>query len=201
MALKARQAIVCGMNSIDCVHNIFMASAAIGLDYAAVACGYGNLIGIPARRKIKRMPKTIVGFCGIFSQDIMGRVAVVANGHRVMRGLNPTVIFFVHDMAIGAHLRFIAHVRNALGINEGVKPDPHKGSQRNRKTDKQRSVHSFEVLMKRKRKKGNLAETVLDAKTAARPVAVDVIEGTQHAASAAFNTVFVINDNCVQGYG
>lgn len=60
----------------------------------------------------------------------MRRVTVVAGRNCLMARLLPTCVLLVHDVAVGACNRIIAHVRVAFGINECEHSNSHSGSDR-----------------------------------------------------------------------
>ena len=77
-----------------------------------------------ARGEVKRMPKSVGGFGGVFPHQARRRVAIVAGGDRAMRRLQPAVVLLVHNVAIGARSRIVGQIGVALGVHERVGADP-----------------------------------------------------------------------------
>ena len=60
-----------------------------------------------AEGKIIRMPESVGGFGCVFSEEIVGRVTVVAGRGRVMTRFEPAVVLLIHDVAVGAGRRVV----------------------------------------------------------------------------------------------
>jgi hypothetical protein len=82
-----------------------------------------NWIGKVACGERKRMPETVIGFAGVFQDEIVRRVAIIADGDTVMARFDPGIEMVLHNVAIGARGRIVREVRTALRINERVGPD------------------------------------------------------------------------------
>ena len=61
-----------------------------------------NNVWILPGGEMKRMKEPIAGFHRIFSDHIVGRVAVIARGCRTMAGFNPAAVLIIHHVAVGA---------------------------------------------------------------------------------------------------
>ena len=53
-------------------------------------------------REVERMPEAIGRFGCVFADQAGWSMTIVAGRHSAMRGFQPTVVLFVHDVAIGA---------------------------------------------------------------------------------------------------
>ncbi len=87
------------------------------------------------------MPKTVGGFNGVFAENIVRRVTVVASGDGVMARFLPAVILLLHNVAIGARVRIIAHIRITLRINKRIKADSDSKAGGDTENDKFNSLH------------------------------------------------------------
>jgi hypothetical protein len=76
------------------------------------------------QRERAGMMKSILRLGHVFAEKIMRRVTVVADGHSVMRSLDPSVIVTLHHMTIGTHSRIVGDVRQTMGIEERVPAQP-----------------------------------------------------------------------------
>lgn len=73
-----------------------------------------------ASGEIKRMPESVGSLGQVFANSARRRVAIVASRHRAMRRLHPSIVLFVHHMAIGAGLRIVGQIGITFGVNKGV---------------------------------------------------------------------------------
>jgi hypothetical protein len=71
-----------------------------------------------------RMAVAVVGFSEILGDQIMGQVAIHADGRGVVAGFLPGIILRPHDVAIHAGFGVFAEIRKPLGISEGEQADP-----------------------------------------------------------------------------
>jgi hypothetical protein len=74
------------------------------------------------------VPKSVLGFGQIFSEEIMGRVTVVARCNGMMAGLLPAFILVAHDMAVDAGFRVIAEVRAAFRVIKRIATHPNNNA-------------------------------------------------------------------------
>ena len=70
------------------------------------------------------MPPAIIGLGNVFSDKVVGQMAVHAQRRLVMAGFLPGIELGPHDMAIGADLGLCTDVREPLGIMKGIHDDP-----------------------------------------------------------------------------
>lgn len=76
------------------------------------------------------MPKAVRRLGRVFTDCIVRSVTVVARGDRPVARLLPAGVLFIHNVAICAGDRVIAHVRVAFGINEREQSNSYSGSDR-----------------------------------------------------------------------
>lgn len=76
------------------------------------------------------MPKAVRGFGHIFSNGIVRRVTIITGRDILMATLLPTVILFIHDVAISAISWVVRKIRISFGVNKGVSPDRKCSAQR-----------------------------------------------------------------------
>lgn len=67
--------------------------------------------------------ESVVSLGHPFADRVVREMAVVADGGVVVAGFLPAVVIFLHDMAVGAGLRFVAQVTSALPVAEGEETD------------------------------------------------------------------------------
>jgi hypothetical protein len=104
-------------NSID---NVLMTLPAGLFCYLPTARRDVNVVFIPARREVVRMPETISRLGGILADESGRRVAIIANSHRTMARLQPTAKLVLHDMTIHARFSVVSHVRITTRVDERV---------------------------------------------------------------------------------
>jgi hypothetical protein len=75
--------------------------------------------------------ETVAGFDGVFADEIVGRVAIVAGGGGMMAGFDPGVVLRAHRMAVGTSIGIIQEVGIALGIDESVGAYPKNSANKN----------------------------------------------------------------------
>src|SRR5215470_6716446 len=75
-------------------------------------------VGIPAGGEVERVPEAVVRLDGVFSENVVGRMTVVAGGGRVMARLQPGIVLRAHDVAIGAGGRVVGEIGVSLGVDE-----------------------------------------------------------------------------------
>ena len=94
-------------------------------------CELGDLdgVGAPASREIEGVPEAVVGLDGVFSEDVVGRVAVVAGGGGAMTRFQPGVVLRLHHVAVVAGRRIVGEVGISLRVNEPVAPETNQKSE------------------------------------------------------------------------
>ena len=70
------------------------------------------------QRERQRVKKAVVGFRYQFANFVVGQVAIVANRHMTMAGLQPGIVMSLHDVAISTSRRIIAQIARAFAITE-----------------------------------------------------------------------------------
>lgn len=113
----------------DHIDDVLVAMPASVFGHAPVPRLDAQWIGILARRESEGMPETVVRFDGVFADEIMWRVAIVAGGDVPVARLQPRVVMILHHMAIRARLRIVPQIRIPLGVNESVAADAYSDSQ------------------------------------------------------------------------
>ena len=98
-----------------------VAAPAGGFRDFQIECGNANVVRVRAGREVKRMKEAVAGFDGVFSEEIMGRVAIVTRSGGMMARFDPGVVLRAHRMAIGAGVGVIQEVGITLGVDEGVR--------------------------------------------------------------------------------
>jgi len=77
-----------------------------------------NRVVVVIECKGQGMKEPVVGLGRPFSDEVVGQMAIVADGNTLMRRFLPRIEMILHDMAIGARLRVIAEVAGALSVTE-----------------------------------------------------------------------------------
>lgn len=72
------------------------------------------------------MVESVQRFGEVLGNEAGRSVAIVADGHGAVGGLDPALVLFVHHMAVGAGRGIIRHVRMSPGIAEGEQTDAHQ---------------------------------------------------------------------------
>jgi len=70
------------------------------------------------------MEESVAGFNGIFSQQVVRGMAVIAGGRRMMAGFDPAAVLITHGMTVGACAGTVLQIRVALGVNKGIAAQP-----------------------------------------------------------------------------
>jgi len=98
----------------------FMASPAGILDHFVVELRDLDGVGVVPGREIERVPEPIVGLDRVLSDDVVRRVAVIADRDHMMARLQPRFILRLHHMTIRAGFRIVGEVGVSLGVEKGV---------------------------------------------------------------------------------
>src|SRR5215469_2469309 len=97
-----------------------MAVLASALRYPFVVAPDLDNVGKSAGREGKGMKESVRCFDGVFPEEIMRCVAIVAGRYGVMAACQPGRIIVLHHMAVRTALRIIAQVGVPLGVHKGV---------------------------------------------------------------------------------
>lgn len=115
------------------MHEIRMASQAGVLSHPAVSRLDPNRLVEVFQRKGQRVEKTIVGLRDPLAHEMVGQVAIIADGDVPMAGILPRIVVVLHDVAIGARQRIVAQVTRTLTVAEREHADAPKDSQHDHK--------------------------------------------------------------------
>src|SRR5262245_35779412 len=127
MAMHAGQ--LSGRNLI--MHERAMAVHAVVLEDAAVlGRHHDRLVEILERERL-RMVKAVLGLGEILADEAVRQVAIHAHGDPVVARLLPGVVLRLHDVAVHAYPRVVAHVREAFRIQEREAADTEQQSHQN----------------------------------------------------------------------
>lgn len=85
-----------------------------------IAFGDLNRLVESARGEIKRMPEPVRCLGGVLAKQAWRRMAIIAGRDSTMRRLQPAVVLFIHDVAIGARGGVIREIGSSFGVNKGV---------------------------------------------------------------------------------
>ena len=107
-----------GRTMIDCFGNRFVTVPARMLGYLVIAWRDAKRIGKVSGREIEGMPEAVPRFGHVLADQIVRRMAIVANRDRAMARLRPRRIMFTHDVAIRARRRVVRHIRRTARIHE-----------------------------------------------------------------------------------
>src|ERR1700743_793236 len=118
--------------AVDLRRNVFVTAATGVFRHLVIEFRYLDRVGVVAAGEIKRLQEAVVGFDGIFSDEVMRRVTVVTRRHRMMAGFLPCIVLRPHDMTVGASLGIIGEVGISLGVDKGI------GSQADNQADENR---------------------------------------------------------------
>jgi len=106
--------------AVDGRSNVLVAAAAGILRHFVVEAGDLDGIGVVAAGEIEGMPETVVDFDGVFANQIVRRVTIVAGSGSTMTGFDPGIVLRLHDVAVRTSGRVVREIRISLGINERV---------------------------------------------------------------------------------
>ena len=107
----------------DRLNHILMAMPARLLGNLPASFGQPDRLVKTVGRKIERVPKTIGRFGQILPNQIGRSMTIVAGGNALVTRFLPTVVLFVHDMAIRTISRVVGHIRIPLGVNKRIDSD------------------------------------------------------------------------------
>jgi hypothetical protein len=109
----------------------FLVTLAAGLfSYFSASLCDVNVVFKPAGREIVGMPEPIARFSGILRNQSGRRVAIVANRNRAMARLQPPAKLILHDMTIHTRFGAIGHVRITTSVDECVRANTYRHSDR-----------------------------------------------------------------------
>jgi hypothetical protein len=94
----------------DVVNQVMMAMDAVDLKNIQAHGAYSNRLREVLERETLGMPQAVLGLHEILGDGLMGDVAIVARGYRMVACLLPPVILFPHDVAVHTCLRVVAQV-------------------------------------------------------------------------------------------
>jgi hypothetical protein len=134
MTTDARQ-LVAALYRFYGVHDFLMASAASALGNSAASLLHLNRFVKIACGESIRVPEAVVGLDVIFAEKIVWCVAGITSSDPVMARLDPRIVVFPHDVAVGAGGRVIGQIRPTLGIKESVAADTESEAQNDSEND------------------------------------------------------------------
>ena len=114
------------------MHERTMAVHAVVLKNAAVLRRHHDRLVKILERERLRMVEAVFGLGEILAEETVRQMAVDAHRDAVMAGLLPGIVLRLHDVAVHADPRVVAHVREALGVQEreaanaGEQADQHR---------------------------------------------------------------------------
>ena len=131
-------------------------------------------VGIIAAREIERVPETVLRLGGILTNEIRGRVTIIAGRHAAMARLDPAIVLFLHDVTVHASLGIVGEIRRALRVDERVSAHPEREAQSSAQNDASdgRTFHRPGNLQRdNKPRTPNLKRFDLNQARASEPVA------------------------------
>jgi len=84
----------------------------------------------------QRMKEAVVGLCHPFTDRVVRKVAIVADGDMMVAALLPGIHVVLHHMAIHTRLRIVAQVAGPLTIAKRKRTNPGKNAKRHCKSDR-----------------------------------------------------------------
>lgn len=111
-------------------NQITMTIKAVPLGYPPVLVSNTDRFRKIAHRKGQAVIPAVNALDKVFGRKRVGRVTIVASGHRFVGAMIPAVIHLAHDMTIHARGRIIREIRSAFSISKG------KGTQTNNAAEK-----------------------------------------------------------------
>ena len=81
------------------------------------------------------VPEAVIRLDIIFPEKVVRRVTIITSGDRPMARLDPRIVVFSHDVAVGAGRRVIGQIRPALGIKKSVAADTEPETQNDSEND------------------------------------------------------------------
>jgi hypothetical protein len=82
-------------------------------------------------RESQGMKESVVGLSDVFSHEVMGKMAIIADGDMPMAGLPPGIQMTLHHMAVGAVVGIVAEIARPFRIPKGKRPHAGEDSQQN----------------------------------------------------------------------
>src|SRR6185503_10403311 len=124
------------------VHQGAVAAHASVLQDTAVLVGHHDGLMEVLQRECRGVAEAVFALGEILADKAVRQVAVDAGGDAVVAGLLPAVVLRLHDVAVDAHLRIVAHVREAFGIQKGEAADAGQKANEHRQNHR-RASHAF----------------------------------------------------------
>jgi hypothetical protein len=93
------------------------------LEYPFVVAPDLDNVGKIARGKCKGVKESVRRFDGVFPNEIMRCMAIVAGRYGVMAAGQPGRKIILHHMAVRAAFRIIAQVRVPLGVHKSIEAE------------------------------------------------------------------------------
>lgn len=103
----------------EVIHQILVTGDAGLFDHASVARLDLDRVGIAPCGKSQRMKKAVIPFGHPLADRVVGKMAIVAGGDRMVARLEPRVVVGLHHVAIGTRGRVAAEVRMPVTVAEG----------------------------------------------------------------------------------
>lgn len=132
MAMHARRHVTASGFGQQRMHEILMARNAGALRDAAISGFDLDRIFESAGRERQRVEKAVVRLGHPLADEVMGKVAVIANRHMVMTALLPRIHVILHHVTIHARVGVVAQVTGATSIPKRERAQPRKQPQSNR---------------------------------------------------------------------
>ena len=105
----------------DFTDEIAVAANTICFENTAIVRPQPNGLVKILQRKTLRVPNAVFGFGEILGDEgVVGSMAIVAGGDRVVTGFLPAVEVIAHDVAVGTGFRIVAEIREGLSVVHGV---------------------------------------------------------------------------------
>ena len=98
--------------------------------YFAAAWRDVNVVFIPARREIVRVPKAVACLGHVLGHKTRWGMTIIADGYGAMARLDPTAELFLHDVAVYTGVSIVGHVGIAAGVNKRVGANSHGQTER-----------------------------------------------------------------------
>ena len=130
-ACARERATLCRGTVIDGLGYLLVTVTASRFRDFMVALRNAQRIGEVARCEVERVPETVTRLGHVLADQVMLGVAVVADGHGMVRRLGPGGIMLGHDVAVGAGGRIVGQIGCASRVYKGECTDPDRHTEQN----------------------------------------------------------------------
>jgi hypothetical protein len=146
---------------------VFVTANTVFLNQAGISRLDANGLVEILQRETLGMPEAVVRLGQIFPHKVVGDVAIVASGKRMVACFLPCIVRFAHDMAIHTRFGIAAEIRPALAVRKSKtsQADNHSdagGQQEPHHSRTKAQTHFVIVMVQRAEKRASRADSEND---------------------------------------